>query len=106
MSFPFDKLTTKSQAALAGAQSTATSAGNPEIAPLHLLHSLLAESDGIVRPILDTMNAPFNQLNTMVNTELERLPSSSGGNAPNINRELQQTLDKADNHPKDGARFP
>ena len=95
MSFPFDKLTTKSQAALAGAQSTATSAGNPEIAPLHLLHSLLAESDGIVRPILDTMNAPFNQLNTMVNTELERLPSSSGGNAPNINRELQQTLDKA-----------
>ena len=55
MSFPFDKLTTKSQAALAGAQATATSAGNAEIAPLHLLHSLLAESDGIVRPILAAM---------------------------------------------------
>ncbi len=95
MSFPFDKLTTKSQAALAGAQATATSTGNAEIFPIHLLHSLLQESEGIVRPILDAMNAPFDQLQEMVNSEINRLPSSSGGRAPNISRDLQKTLDAA-----------
>ncbi|MCH2182212.1 MAG: ATP-dependent chaperone ClpB [Mariniblastus sp.] len=95
MSFPFDKLTTKSQAALAGAQAAASSAGNAEIVPLHLLQALLQESEGIVRPILDTMNAPFNQLQEMVNSEIDRLPKSSGGSAPQISRDLQKTLDAA-----------
>ncbi|MEE2825574.1 MAG: ATP-dependent chaperone ClpB [Planctomycetota bacterium] len=95
MTFPFDKLTTKSQAALAGAQAAASSAGNAEILPLHLLQALLQESDGIVRPILDTMNAPFDQLQQMVNSEIDRLPKSSGGSAAQISRDLQKTLDAA-----------
>ena len=95
MTFPFDKLTTKSQAALAGAQAAASSAGNAEILPLHLLQALLQESDGIVRPILDTMNAPFDQLQQMVNSEIDRLPKSSGGSAAQISRGLQKTLDAA-----------
>ncbi len=95
MTFPFDKLTTKSQADLAGAQAAASSAGNAEILPLHLLQALLQESDGIVRPILDTMNAPFDQLQQMVNSEIDRLPKSSGGSAAQISRDLQKTLDAA-----------
>lgn len=95
MTFPFEKLTTKSQAALAGAQAAASSAGNAEILPLHLLQALLQESDGIVRPILDTMNAPFDQLQQMVNSEIDRLPKSSGGSAAQISRDLQKTLDAA-----------
>lgn len=95
MSFSFEKLTTKSQQALAGAQQKATSAGNPEITPLHLLDALLKETDGVVRPILEKMGAPRSQLESMVANELGRLPSASGGSSPGINRDLQKVLEKA-----------
>ena len=38
-----DKLTTKSQEALAEAIRLATDAGNPQVEPLHLLAALLAQ---------------------------------------------------------------
>ncbi len=95
MSFSFEKLTTKSQQALAGAQQKATSAGNPEITPLHLLDALLKETDGVVRPILEKMGAPRSQLESMVASELGRLPSASGGSSPGINRDLHKVLEKA-----------
>ncbi|MGI9516473.1 MAG: Clp protease N-terminal domain-containing protein, partial [Pirellulaceae bacterium] len=62
MTFRFDKLTTKAQEALAAAQSAATSRDNPEISTLHLLAELLHESDGIVRPLLEKIGAPVDQL--------------------------------------------
>ncbi len=52
MSFRFDKLTVKAQEAIAEAQSSAQSLGNPEIDSLHVLFALLSESEGIVIPIL------------------------------------------------------
>ncbi len=55
MPFRFDKLTTKAQSLVAEAQAQATSKGNPEISPLHLLAAMLEESDGITRPLLDKM---------------------------------------------------
>ncbi len=95
MTFRFDKLTTKAQEALAAAQSSATSHGNPEISVLHLLSELLAESDGIVRPLLQKLNAPIDQLQSMVQSELDRLPSASGGSNPGIGGELRTVLDRS-----------
>ncbi len=95
MSFRFEKLTTKAQEAVANAQSMAGGKGNPEIGVLHLLASLLGESDGIVRPVLEKIGAPVDQLAEMVESELERLPSSSSGSSPNISRELQQVFEAA-----------
>jgi len=93
MAFRFEKLTTKAQEAVAGAQSLAGGKGHPEILPLHLLASLLDESGGIVRPLLQKTGAPVSQLAGMVETELARLPSSSGGHAPNISRDLQKVFE-------------
>jgi ATP-dependent Clp protease ATP-binding subunit ClpB len=95
MAFRFEKLTTKAQQAVANAQSLAGAKGHPEIGVLHLLSSLIGETDGIVRPLLEKTNAPVQQLNEMVESELGRLPSSTGGSAPNMSRELQQVFENA-----------
>src|SRR3954470_12060570 len=46
------KLTTRSQDALSDAVPPAARAGYPHVEPLHLLLSLLAQTDGIARPLI------------------------------------------------------
>jgi ATP-dependent Clp protease ATP-binding subunit ClpB len=93
MPFRFDKLTIKAQEAVAGAQNLAAERGNPEIDPLHLLSTLLSEKDGLVRPLLEKIGVNLGQLSNQVNSELGRLPKSSGGSQPNPNRALKQVLE-------------
>jgi ATP-dependent Clp protease ATP-binding subunit ClpB len=92
MTFRFEKLTIKGQEAVARAQTLSSEAGNPQIEPLHLLKGLLAESQGIVVPILEKIGTNLGQLNGMVDSELEKLPRSSGGSAPPLSPELSKTL--------------
>jgi len=95
MSFQFEKLTTKAQQALVAAQSLASKQGNPEITPLHLALALIEESDGVVKPLLNKAGIPVEQLQAMLQSEVSRLPSSSGGGQPNLSRELHQVLENA-----------
>lgn len=95
MSFQFEKLTAKAAEAVSNAQATALSKGNAEIGPLHVLDALLRESDGIVRPLLEKTGVPVDQLNGIVQSELNRLPSMTGGSQPGVNRKLQQVFDDA-----------
>ena len=95
MTFRFDKLTTKSQEALAIAQQNASGTGNAEISVLHLLNALLGESEGIVRPLLENAGVVIAQLSKMVLDELDRLPSSNSNRQPNLSRELNQVLEAA-----------
>ena len=95
MSFRFEKLTTKAQQAIANAQTKAGGQGHPEITPLHLLDAMLGESDGIVRPLIEKTGAPLSQLIEMVQSELDRFPSSSGGSTPGPNRDLQVIFEAA-----------
>ena len=93
MSFRYEKLTTKAQQAIVNAQTMAGGKGHPEISGLHLLVSLLDETDGIVRPLLEKSGAPLQQLTEMAKSELKRLPNSTGGSTPNPSRELQVILE-------------
>jgi len=95
MPFRFDKLTLKAQEALQHAQETAANAGNPQIEPLHLLASLLMEKEGIVRPVLEKIGANIGQLSQMAESELGRLPKSSGGAPPGVGSELNKVLETA-----------
>jgi len=75
-----DKLTVKAQEALAAAQERASSAGHPELTGLHVLAALLGESDGgIVVPLLKKVGADVGQIQSVVASELGRLPQSQGG---------------------------
>jgi ATP-dependent Clp protease ATP-binding subunit ClpB len=74
----FDKFTIKAQEAVVRAQELARSGDHSEILPLHLLAALLAEDEGVVRPLLQKMGANAGQITTLVNAELDRLPRATG----------------------------
>ncbi|MBX3415027.1 MAG: ATP-dependent chaperone ClpB [Pirellulales bacterium] len=95
MAFRMDKLTIKSQEALQGAQELAADRGNPQIDPLHLLASLLAEPQGAVSAVLGRIGANRDQLNRSVEGELKHLPKISGGAPPQIGQPLSQVLEAA-----------
>jgi ATP-dependent Clp protease ATP-binding subunit ClpB len=91
-----DQLTAKAQEAVQTAHQIAQAAGNRQLAPLHLLKSLLQDSNGIPRAILNKLGTNLNQLTRMVDAELGRLPSSTGSNLEiGASRELLQTFEEA-----------
>lgn len=94
MNFSQDKLTSKSQEALTRAHQLAVSKSNPELVALHLLSALLEETDGNVRPILQSFNADVMRLKRAVDSDVSRLPRVSGTN-PGVGAELQKVLAKA-----------
>lgn len=73
-----DKLTVKSQEALADAQQMARQMGHQAITPEHLLAALIAQPEGIVRPLLEKVGVPVGPFGDAVRRELERLPKVSG----------------------------
>ncbi len=95
MPFRMDKLTIKAQEAVERAQQIASSKGHPQLDPVHLLAGLLAESEGIVAPVLEKLGANRRQLDRMVEAELERFPSVSGGAGPQPTQQLMQVLEGA-----------
>ncbi len=80
MALNMEKLTVKAQEGVQGAHELAQEKSHRQLVPLHLLSSLLSETDGIPRAILGKIGANTGQIQKMVNDELSRLPSSSGSN--------------------------
>ena len=97
MAFRFDRFTVKAQEAVQRAQGLALERGNPQIEPLHLLASLLAEptGEGIVAPVLDKIGSNRGQLERIVESELGHLPKVSGGASPPVSSGLAQVLEAA-----------
>ena len=96
MAFRFDKLTVKSQEAVQQAQSEAENLGHQQLLPLHLLKALLTEEQGIVRPLLQKIGVKIPQLESLVASELNRLPKVSGGAGQvGASREVLQVFDAA-----------
>ena len=71
-----NKLTIKSQEALAAAQRLADERSHPEISPEHLLQALLAEPEGAVYPALQKLGVSPRDLRDRVAELLERIPSA------------------------------
>ena len=95
MAFRFEKLTVKAQEAVAAAQGRAAELGNPDLDTLHVLAALLAESEGIVVPLLKKMGVAVEQLRSMTQKEIERLPKVSGGREPQLNPSLRTAFEAA-----------
>ena len=80
--------TTKTQAALTSALQAATTAGNPEIRPAHLLMALLTQNDGIAAPLLEAVGVDPATIRTEAQRLVDRLPSASGANStPQLSRD-------------------
>jgi ATP-dependent Clp protease ATP-binding subunit ClpB len=90
-----DKLTIKSQEALAEAQSLAASRGHSEIQPAHLLRALCNQPEGSTVPVLQKLGVSLDALGGALEAVLSRLPKVSGGAQPQISRNLSRVLEKA-----------
>ena len=69
-----NKLTSPFQSALAESPSLAIGRDNPFIEPVHLMHALLLQENGTVRPLLTKANVNLSQLTKSLDEAIERLP--------------------------------
>ncbi|NBW97895.1 MAG: AAA family ATPase, partial [Planctomycetia bacterium] len=95
MPFRFDKFTIKAQEAVQAAVELAASRGNPQTTPVHLLHALLAEREGIVRPLFQKIGVDLGHLERITEAELSHLPKVSGGAQPQPDQELVKVFETA-----------
>ena len=91
------KFTTRSQQAINTAIETATAGGHPQVEAVHLLAALLAQPDGIARPLFEAAGVQPNEVIAGVQSELERLPKVTGSTvgAPSYSRAALQILTTA-----------
>src|ERR1700731_1744568 len=102
MAIQWDKFTTKAQQAIEAARNTATEHGNAEILPMHLLHALLDDREGIVRPVLEKAGADPDAVAARLNQAITALPKVSGGAAQvGLSNALTKVLDRSFKEAKD-----
>ena len=91
------KLTTKSQDAVSGAVRQAANTGNPQVEPVHLLLTLLADPNGIAPGLLDAVGVDRASVQRRAGELAERLPTASGSTvqAPGLSRPMYQVLQAA-----------
>ncbi len=75
----YDKLTIKTQEALAEAVDLATNAQHSEVTPLHLLRALLTQEQGAVPAILQRIGVNAGQLAQQLNRAMTQLPTVTSG---------------------------
>ena len=72
------KFTTKSQEALSAAAMNASTAGNPQIEPAHLLKALMDQRESVAVAVLKAAGADPDVVSTAASTAISALPSTSG----------------------------
>ncbi|MBF0460684.1 MAG: ATP-dependent chaperone ClpB [Magnetococcales bacterium] len=84
-----DRLTTKSQEALQTAGQLASSRSHQQLEPEHLLAALLAQEEGLTRPILEKVGVAHRALLVAVEKILDRFPRVEGVDQLISSRRLQ-----------------
>jgi len=92
----FEKLTTKSQEALASAESLAKKSGHPEVGTEHLLAALLDQKDGAALPVLETAGVPLSRVRAALDRRLGELPKVSGRRQTVLSPAIGQLLEHAE----------
>ncbi len=98
-----DDFTHRAQQLLSEAQQEAMDNNNQEIYPAHLLNAMLSESDGIIKPLLQELDANPDELKKECSEAVERLPQvydDSGARvymSGKMNEVMQQARQDADN---------
>ncbi len=92
-----DRLTTQLQNALGEAQSLAVGRDHTAIEPLHLVHALLNQQGGAVRPMLGQAGFDVAGLQAELNSKLETLPKIQNPTGDvSISQDLSRLLNLAD----------
>lgn len=73
-----DKLTNKFQMALADAQSLALGRDHQFIEPVHIMHALLTQDGGSIRPLMTLLQVEHNTVRAKLTAALDKLPQVEG----------------------------
>ncbi|MFD5276041.1 ATP-dependent chaperone ClpB [Pseudarthrobacter sp. NPDC058362] len=73
------KFTTKSQEALSAAAMNASTAGNPQVEPAHLLKALMDQREGVAVALLRATGADPDAVSVQASSAIKALPATSGG---------------------------
>jgi ATP-dependent Clp protease ATP-binding subunit ClpB len=96
MAIRWEKLTVKSQEAMAQAQTHATELGNPEVQPVHLLLALVEDREGVVPSVLEKIGVPTERLEHDLHQIEEKLPRVAGSaSQPGVSQALNKALEQA-----------
>jgi ATP-dependent Clp protease ATP-binding subunit ClpB len=90
-----DKLTIKAQEAFQEAQEVAARHDQQQIEPLHVLAALVAQTDGVVRPLLNRLGTSPEGLAKDIELALGRLPKVSGVAQQHLSPAVNELFDKA-----------
>ncbi len=90
------KLTTRSQQALVAARDQAQARNHSGIYSAHLLRALVAQTEGLVLPVLSALSIAPNDVRQLAETELNKLPKVYGGAEPQMTPDLARVLETAD----------
>lgn len=77
-----NKYTQKSQESIVKAQSAAVEHHHQEVTPRHLLYSLLFQKNGFITRLVEKAGADINQLKSLAESALLRIPSVHGYDCP------------------------
>jgi ATP-dependent Clp protease ATP-binding subunit ClpB len=91
----FDRFTLKAQQAVQGAQELAQTMNNAQIEPAHLLRTLLAQEEGLVRPVLKKLEVDPQKVIQGIDDILKKLPRVSGAAQVYLSPGLNQVLEDA-----------
>ncbi len=72
------KFTTKSQEALSAAAMNASTAGNPQVDPAHLLKALMDQREGVAVALLRAAGADPDAVSVQASNAIKALPATSG----------------------------
>ncbi|GAB3192890.1 ATP-dependent chaperone ClpB [Nesterenkonia suensis] len=72
------KLTTKSQEAVSAAAMNASTAGNPQIEPAHILKALMDQRESVAVALLKAAGADPEAVSTRASAAIRQLPATSG----------------------------
>jgi ATP-dependent Clp protease ATP-binding subunit ClpB len=92
-----DKFTQKMQEALQASQDLASELRQQEVTNEHFLSALIAQNEGVTRPLLEKMGVSVDQLRADLAADLSRRPKVEGVNVDlRLGNELRATLDAAE----------
>ncbi len=92
-----DRFTQKMQEALQAAQEVASQGQQAEIGNEQFLLALLAQSEGVTRPLLEKLGVSVDALRSRIQAEVARRPKVSGAVSDlRMSSDLRRTLDAAE----------
>ena len=88
----YDKFTVKMQKALEEAVTKADQAGHSEVVPAHMILALIAQSDGVLRPLFEKLGVSPDAVSSAMQNILSKLPKSYGDTQKTFSRAMARIL--------------